>query len=65
MPRQLVPITILVEINDDVDRKESRLHGLVNNAGIMATPYEESVDHYEAQFQVSYNSRKAMIWTNL
>lgn len=41
------------------------LHGLVNNAGIMATPYEESVDHYEAQFQVSHNSRKAMNWTNI
>lgn len=45
-------------------RKESRLHGLVNNAGIMATPYEESVDNYEAQFQVSHNSITAMIWTN-
>ena len=33
-------------------RKEKRLHGLINNAGIMATPYEESSDHYEAQFQV-------------
>ncbi|SCV60871.1 related to reductases [Fusarium fujikuroi] len=38
------------------DEKESRLHGLVNNAGIMATPYEESVDNYEAQFQTNYLS---------
>ncbi|KAL9562047.1 hypothetical protein ACKAV7_013970 [Fusarium commune] len=49
---------------DEFARKESRLHGLVNNAGIMATPYEESVDHYEAQFQVSCDLKKAIIWAN-
>ncbi|KAH7002555.1 hypothetical protein EDB80DRAFT_579300 [Ilyonectria destructans] len=41
---------------EEFARKESTLHGLVNNAGIMATPYEESIDHYEAQFQTNYLS---------
>ncbi|KAF4343943.1 NAD(P)-binding [Fusarium beomiforme] len=41
---------------EEFTRNEPRLHGLVNNAGIMATPYEESVDHYEAQFQTNYLS---------
>lgn len=34
-------------------RREKYLHGLVNNAGIMATPFEKTVDGYESQFQVS------------
>jgi NAD(P)-dependent dehydrogenase (short-subunit alcohol dehydrogenase family) len=34
--------------------KESALHGLVNNAGIMATPFEMSQDGHEAQWQTNY-----------
>lgn len=33
---------------------ESALHGLVNNAGIMATPFETTSDGYEAQWQTNY-----------
>jgi NAD(P)-dependent dehydrogenase (short-subunit alcohol dehydrogenase family) len=33
---------------------EASLHGLVNNAGIMATPYLETADGYEAQLQTNY-----------
>ncbi|KAF5250336.1 hypothetical protein FANTH_4436 [Fusarium anthophilum] len=50
---------------DEFSRKESRLHGLVNNAGIMATPYEESVDHYEAQFQTNYLSHWLLTYSLL
>ncbi|KAH7195270.1 hypothetical protein DER44DRAFT_731749 [Fusarium oxysporum] len=50
---------------DEFARKESRLHGLVNNAGIMATPYEESVDHYEAQFQTNYLSHWLLTYSLL
>ncbi|PCD26169.1 hypothetical protein AU210_012601 [Fusarium oxysporum f. sp. radicis-cucumerinum] len=50
---------------DEFVRKESRLHGLVNNAGIMATPYEESVDHYEAQFQTNYLSHWLLTYSLL
>ncbi|KAG5752884.1 hypothetical protein H9Q72_005650 [Fusarium xylarioides] len=50
---------------EEFARKESRLHGLVNNAGIMATPYEESVDHYEAQFQTNYLSHWLLTYTLL
>lgn len=35
---------------------ENTLHGLVNNAGIMATPFELSKDGYEAQWQTNYLS---------
>jgi NAD(P)-dependent dehydrogenase (short-subunit alcohol dehydrogenase family) len=35
-------------------RQEKYLHGLVNNAGIMATPFAKTVDGYESQFQVSF-----------
>ncbi|CAN9419928.1 unnamed protein product [Alternaria alternata] len=33
---------------------ETALHGLVNNAGIMATPFELTKDGYEAQWQTNY-----------
>jgi NAD(P)-dependent dehydrogenase (short-subunit alcohol dehydrogenase family) len=33
---------------------ESALHGLVNNAGIMATPFEMTKDGNEAQWQTNY-----------
>ncbi|KAI0380232.1 NAD(P)-binding protein [Hypomontagnella monticulosa] len=33
---------------------ETTLHGLVNNAGIMATPYEITKDGHEAQWQTNY-----------
>lgn len=35
---------------------ESTLHGLVNNAGIMATPFELTKDGHEAQWQTNYLS---------
>lgn len=34
--------------------KETVLHGLINNAGIMATPFEMSKDGHEAQWQTNY-----------
>jgi NAD(P)-dependent dehydrogenase (short-subunit alcohol dehydrogenase family) len=33
---------------------ETALHGLVNNAGIMATPFEITKDGHEAQWQTNY-----------
>ncbi|KAI0502715.1 hypothetical protein F5B22DRAFT_104089, partial [Xylaria bambusicola] len=33
---------------------EPALHGLVNNAGIMATPFEMTKDGHEAQWQTNY-----------
>ncbi|KAG4304621.1 hypothetical protein PORY_002014 [Pneumocystis oryctolagi] len=36
--------------------KESELHILVNNAGIMASPYSETKDGFEVQFQTNYLS---------
>ena len=34
--------------------KEDVLHGLINNAGIMATPFEITKDGYEAQWQTNH-----------
>lgn len=34
--------------------QENVLHGIVNNAGIMATPFEITVDGHEAQWQTNY-----------
>ena len=34
--------------------KEKALHGLINNAGIMATPFEMTKDGHEAQWQTNY-----------
>ena len=34
--------------------KETSLHGLINNAGIMATPFEITQDGHEAQWQTNY-----------
>ncbi|KAK6540382.1 hypothetical protein TWF694_009182 [Orbilia ellipsospora] len=36
--------------------KETALHGLILNAGIMCTPYEMSKDGYEAHWQTNYLS---------
>lgn len=37
---------------ENLSSEETRLHGLINSAGIMAVPYEKSKDSYESQFQV-------------
>lgn len=42
--------------------KESKLHGLVNNAGIMATPFALSGDGFEAQWQTNYLSHWVLTW---
>lgn len=34
--------------------KESSLHGLINNAGIMASPFEITIDGHEGQWQTNY-----------
>jgi len=39
------------------DSKESSLHGLVNNAGIMGVPFALTQDGYETQFQVAFLPR--------
>ena len=40
----------------DFTSKETTLNGLVNNAGIMAVPFETSKDGYESQWQTNYLS---------
>lgn len=44
----------------EIRKKETVLHGLVNNAGIMGVPFSRTTDGYEIQFQVpqSLTSRR-------
>ncbi|OLL24330.1 putative oxidoreductase [Neolecta irregularis DAH-3] len=42
------------EAASNFKKKESRLHLLINNAGIMATPYETNKDGIEIQFATNY-----------
>ncbi|EHY56132.1 hypothetical protein HRR83_008650 [Exophiala dermatitidis] len=44
----------VVSAAEEFLKKETALHGLVNNAGIMATPFEMTKDGYEAQWQTNY-----------
>ncbi|PVH17255.1 uncharacterized protein CXQ87_000139 [Candidozyma duobushaemuli] len=39
---------------DEFSQKEDKLHVLINNAGLMAVPYEETKDGYEIQYQVNF-----------
>ncbi|KAJ6016408.1 retinol dehydrogenase [Penicillium herquei] len=39
---------------DEFTQHESSLHILVNNAGVMCVPYEETKDGFEMQFAVNY-----------
>lgn len=47
-------LTTVVEAAKTFTTKEKKLHGLILNAGIMATPYEVTKDGFEAQMQVNY-----------
>ncbi|OAL40059.1 hypothetical protein AYO20_00477 [Fonsecaea nubica] len=40
----------------------TRLHGVVNSAGIMATPYLLSEDGYESQWQTNYLAHWLLTW---
>jgi len=47
-------LSSVVEAAKRFSTKETKLHGLILNAGIMAVPYEVTTDGYEVQFQVNY-----------
>jgi NAD(P)-dependent dehydrogenase (short-subunit alcohol dehydrogenase family) len=55
---------VLLEKNLMDYRKEKYLHGLVNNAGIMATPFELTTDGYESQFQVRSTGLERIFYFN-
>ncbi|KIX06207.1 uncharacterized protein Z518_04182 [Rhinocladiella mackenziei CBS 650.93] len=50
----LMSLTSVVAGADRIRRECSQLHGIVNSAGIMATPFLMSEDGYESQFQTNY-----------
>ncbi|KAH8815654.1 hypothetical protein F5884DRAFT_668042 [Xylogone sp. PMI_703] len=48
-------LSSVVRAANELKQKETRLHGLINNAGIMAVPFEISKkDGYESQWQTNY-----------
>jgi NAD(P)-dependent dehydrogenase (short-subunit alcohol dehydrogenase family) len=47
-------LSSVVSAAEDFLSKEAALHGLVNNAGIMATPFAMTTDGYEEQWQTNY-----------
>ncbi|KIW72907.1 hypothetical protein PV04_01067 [Phialophora macrospora] len=50
----LMDLTSVVDAAKRFLALETALHGLVNNAGIMATPFEMTKDGHEAQWQTNY-----------
>ncbi|KAH8747802.1 hypothetical protein BGZ57DRAFT_916509 [Hyaloscypha finlandica] len=50
----LMDLTSVVAAAEHFLTLETALHGLVNNAGIMATPFEMTKDGHEAQWQTNY-----------
>ncbi|KAI0867158.1 NAD(P)-binding protein [Xylaria cubensis] len=52
----LMDLTSVVAAAKQFLTLETALHGLVNNAGIMATPFEMTRDGHEAQWQTNYLS---------
>lgn len=52
----LMNIKSVIAAADELRSTETKLHGLINNAGIMATPFEMTADGYESQLQTNYLS---------
>ncbi|OIW23229.1 NAD(P)-binding protein [Coniochaeta ligniaria NRRL 30616] len=50
----LTDLTTVVAAATHLLAQETTLHGLVNNAGIMATPFQTTKDGHEAQWQTNY-----------
>jgi NAD(P)-dependent dehydrogenase (short-subunit alcohol dehydrogenase family) len=52
----LVSMKSVIAAANELLSKETKLHGLINSAGIMATPFEMTADGYESQIQTNYLS---------
>lgn len=49
-------LSSVVAASKNFTSQQPKLHGLINNAGIMAVPFEKSKDGYESQWQTNYLS---------
>ncbi len=58
----LMDLQSVVAAAKQFKEKETKLHGLVNNAGIMATPFALSDHGFEAQWQTNYLSHWVLTW---
>lgn len=52
----LLDLSSVIEAANEFSKRESKLNILINNAGIMALPYEISKDGYEIQYQANFVS---------
>ncbi|KAH8809184.1 hypothetical protein F5884DRAFT_834630 [Xylogone sp. PMI_703] len=50
----LTNLKTIVQAARELRSRESSLHGLINNAGVMAVPFSKTTDGYEVQFQTNY-----------
>ncbi|KAL4941804.1 hypothetical protein BDV06DRAFT_235828 [Aspergillus oleicola] len=58
----LTDLQSVVNAAKQLREKEPKLHGLINNAGIMATPFVLTADGFEAQWQTNYLSHWLLTW---
>ncbi|KAL4954555.1 hypothetical protein BDW69DRAFT_193984 [Aspergillus filifer] len=58
----LMDLQSVVTAAKQFKEKEAKLHGLINNAGIMATPFALTSDGFEAQWQTNYISHWLLTW---
>ncbi|OOF94681.1 hypothetical protein ASPCADRAFT_208341 [Aspergillus carbonarius ITEM 5010] len=56
LPMDLMDLGNVSRVAEAFMQQESRLHLLVNNAGVMCTPYKETKDGFEMQIAVNYIS---------
>ncbi|KAK6506428.1 hypothetical protein TWF506_011338 [Arthrobotrys conoides] len=54
LPMDLMNLSTIQTAVTTFLNRETSLHGLILNAGIMCTPWEESTDGYEAHWQTNY-----------
>jgi NAD(P)-dependent dehydrogenase (short-subunit alcohol dehydrogenase family) len=54
LPLDLADLRSVRAFAFDFTEKHARLHILINNAGLMATPYRQTVDGFELQFGVNH-----------
>jgi NAD(P)-dependent dehydrogenase (short-subunit alcohol dehydrogenase family) len=58
----LMDLSSVVAAAKNLLANETQLHGLVNSAGIMATPFQMTKDGYESQWETNYLSHWVLAW---
>eukprot|EP00759_Apiculatamorpha_spiralis_P004818 PhF_6_TR12911/c0_g1_i2/m.20351 len=56
LPMDLVSFATIRSFAEEIIRRGLKVHALLHNAGIMAVPFEKTVDGFESQIQVNWLS---------